>query len=90
MSPSVSNPRGHHEWRTRAGAVRAKLAGCVAATAASIATSPVHACTLCHSRMAEDVRAAVLGADFWTNSAILLLPVPILLAAAHAVLRSFP
>lgn len=71
-------------------ALRTHVALCSAATAGLLAASPAYACTLCHSRLAEDVRAAVFGADLWANAVVLLLPVPILLTAAAAVLRSVP
>lgn len=57
------------------------------AALASFAPSPVFACTLCHSRLAEDVRAAVLGPDFWTNLSALALPAPILVAAVIGIRR---
>jgi hypothetical protein len=48
------------------------------------------ACTLCHSRIAEDVRAAVFGADFWSNLGALFLPVPILLVTVLLVRKISP
>ncbi len=48
------------------------------------------ACTLCHSRIAEDVRAAVFGADFWSTMGAVFLPVPVLLAAVFLVRRVSP
>ncbi|MBB5715190.1 hypothetical protein FHS94_002031 [Sphingomonas aerophila] len=46
--------------------------------------APAWACTLCHSRTAEEVRAAIFGADFLGNVAALALPVPVLVAAVLA------
>lgn len=60
-------------------------------TAAALASpAPAWACTLCHSRTAEQVRAAVLGPDFWVNVGALLSPVPVLLAAVLAARRCAP
>jgi hypothetical protein len=62
--------------------------------AASIAAAgwaaPVWSCTLCYSRVAQDVRAALFAADFWPNLAALLLPFPILAAAVLIVRRAAP
>lgn len=52
--------------------------------------NPASACTLCHSQTAQAVRAAVLGADFWANMAMLLAPVPIFAAAVLLVRRVSP
>jgi hypothetical protein len=52
--------------------------------------TPAGACTLCYSRVAQDVRAAVLGPDFWLNIGALLLPFPILIAAVLLVRRASP
>lgn len=51
---------------------------------------PAWACTLCHSRLAEEVRAAVFGPDFWANAGALVSPVPVLLAGIWLVRRSTP
>ncbi len=65
------------------GAASLSFAGMLAAT-------PAHACTLCHSRISEEVRAAVLGAGFWGDAATLISPVPILVAAVIAIRRYLP
>jgi hypothetical protein len=52
-------------------------------------TAPAWACTLCHSPLAENVRA-VLGPDFWSNAGALLLPVPVLLTIVVALRRYMP
>lgn len=52
--------------------------------------TPAWACTLCHSRLAEDVRAAVLGPDFWSNLAMLAAPAPILAGAVLIVRQVSP
>jgi len=52
--------------------------------------APAWACTLCHSRTAEEVRAAVFGPDFWSNLGALSLPVPILLGAVLLVRNVSP
>ena len=57
---------------------------------ASCWITPVQACTLCHSRLAADVRAAVFGPDFWTNLGALLMPLPVLAAAVLLVRRATP
>jgi hypothetical protein len=64
-----------------------KSAACLSTLALLFVAAPAWACTLCHSRTAEDVRAAVFGADFWSNCTALILPVPVLLAATLAVRR---
>jgi hypothetical protein len=51
------------------------------------AATPAWACTLCHSRTAEAVRAAVLGPDFISNCAALAAPAPVLIMAAYATRR---
>jgi hypothetical protein len=50
-----------------------------------VAATPAWACTLCHSRTADQVRAAVLGSDFISNCAALVAPAPVLAMAAYAV-----
>jgi hypothetical protein len=55
-----------------------------------ISSTSAWACTLCHSRTAEQVRAAVFGPDFWSNVGMLVLPLPVLLVAVVAVRRSMP
>lgn len=57
---------------------------------ALLGASQALACTLCHSRTAEEVRAAVFGPGFWANAGALLLPVPVLLAAVFLVRRVSP
>ena len=47
--------------------------------------TPAWACTLCHSRLAEDVRAALFGPDFWGNLTAVTLPIPVLVAATCVV-----
>ena len=64
--------------------------GVVIAIIAAAWTAPTQACSLCHSRLAEDVRAAVLGPDFWPTLAALLLPFPVLVAAVLLVRRATP
>jgi len=56
---------------------------------ASVA-GPAWACTLCHSRTGEAVRAAVFGPDFWTNLGTLVLPVPVLVGAVLLVREVSP
>lgn len=55
-----------------------------------LAATPAQACTLCHSRIAEDVRAAVFGPGFWSDAAMLVSPVPLLIAAVVAMRRYLP
>ena len=52
--------------------------------------APALSCSLCYSRVAQDVRAALFAADFWPNLAALLLPFPILAAAVLLVRRASP
>ncbi len=49
------------------------------------AGTPAWACTLCHSRTAEEVRMAIFGSDFLSNCAALAAPAPVLLVVACAV-----
>ena len=58
-----------------------KLLLSLIATPAMLLASPAAACTLCHSRVAEDVRAEVFGAEFLTHLGAVFLPVPLLVAA---------
>ena len=53
-------------------------------------TGSAWACTLCHSRAAEQVRAAVFGPDFWSNLGALAAPAPVLVAAVMLVRRVSP
>lgn len=46
-----------------------------------LAPAPAFACTLCHSDLAEQVRAALFGPDLLLNAAAVLAPVPVLLLA---------
>lgn len=62
----------------------------ITAVAISLSASPSWACTLCHSRIAEDVRAIVLGQDFWPNLAALAMPFPLLAAAILFIRRIAP
>ena len=55
--------------------------------ASGLTAAPASACTLCHSRLAEEVRAAVFGPDFWANVAAIVAPIPLLLAAVVTVRR---
>ena len=43
------------------------------------------ACTLCHSTVADQVRAALLGPDLLTNAVAVLAPAPVLFAAIWLV-----
>lgn len=52
--------------------------------------TPAAACTLCHSDLAGQVRAAVFAGDFWSHAGALAAPVPILLAAVLLVRRCSP
>ena len=65
------------------------MAGPVALVATLSSASPL-ACTLCHSRTAEDVRAAIFGADFWGNVGALFSPVPVFLLAVFLVRKISP
>lgn len=62
-----------------------KLAARLATIPLLMTATPAWACTLCHSRTAEAVRAAVLGSDFVSNCAALAAPAPVLIMAAYAV-----
>lgn len=39
-------------------------------------------CTLCHTDLAQEVRAAVLGNDLWQNAGISVLPVLLIASIA--------
>jgi hypothetical protein len=45
------------------------------------AWEPAYACTLCHSDLAEVVRARLAAPDFLPNVAGLLAPIPLLIGA---------
>jgi hypothetical protein len=62
----------------------------LAVAALSAAPSPAWACTLCHSRLADDVRAVVFGADMWINLAALFAPVPVLALGVVLARRAVP
>ena len=66
------------------------IAGFVALTTALFGASEGLACTLCHSRTAENVRAAVFGPDFWGNVGALCSPVPMLVLAVFLVRKISP
>lgn len=55
-----------------------------------LSAAPAGACTLCHSRIAGEVRVAVFGPDFWSEAASLVSPVPLLAAAVIAIRRYLP
>ncbi|WP_229736824.1 hypothetical protein [Blastomonas aquatica] len=57
---------------------------------AMFGASQAFACTLCHSRTAQDVRAAVFGPDFWDNVAAMSAVVPALVLAVVLVRRISP
>lgn len=70
--------------------MRAQLIRIGTSLVAMTAASPAWACTLCHSRTAEDVRAAILGPDLWSNLGALAAPLPLLVAAVALVRRLSP
>ena len=49
--------------------------------AAISAPLPAHACTLCHSDVAGQVRAAVFGANLWANLLAVFAPAPVIATA---------
>ena len=49
--------------------------------------APAVACMLCHSTVAEQVRAALFGADFWSNLGAVVAPMPLLAGAVMFVAR---
>ena len=67
--PSGTTPHGDRTLMMR------MMAGLVALIAAFFGASQAIACTLCHSRTAEDVRAAISGADSSGNVGALFSPV---------------
>jgi hypothetical protein len=67
-----------------------KATTCLAPLLLVSPAAPAWACTLCDSPLAENVRAAVLGPDFWSNAGALLLPVPVLLTIVVALRRYMP
>jgi len=63
---------------------RMKLVARLSLLTLLFAVTPAWACTLCHSRTAEEVRSAVFGSDFVSNLAALAAPAPVLVIAAYA------
>jgi hypothetical protein len=55
-----------------------------------VSAAGAEACTLCHSRIADEVRAALSGADLWSNVAALLCPAAVLMAAVFLLRRYMP
>lgn len=49
--------------------------------ALACAPGPAHACTLCHSDVAGQVRAALFGADLLENLLAVFAPAPVIAAA---------
>jgi hypothetical protein len=49
---------------------------------ALIAQAPAAACTLCHTDIASEIRAGILGPDFWQNVGISILPFALVLTIA--------
>lgn len=82
--PSGTTPPGDRTLMMR------MMAGLVALIAAFFGASQALACTLCHSRTAEDVRAAIFGTDFWGNVGALFSPVPVFLLAVFLVRKISP
>ena len=64
-----------------------KIVARLLALAFAFAAAPVSACTLCHSRLADEVRAAIFGPGFWADAGAVVSPIPLLLAAVFAVRR---
>lgn len=58
--------------------------------AAVLGMTPAMACTLCHSRTAQDVRAVVIGPDLWINVGMISAVIPVLVMAVLAVRRFSP
>lgn len=54
-----------------------------AAVALALAAAPAHACTLCHTPTAREVRHVVLEHGFAGNLMAIALPLPLLLAAIY-------
>ncbi|GAA3718325.1 hypothetical protein GCM10022268_28320 [Sphingomonas cynarae] len=69
---------------------RASLTAAMLTFGGSLAAGPAHACTLCHSRIADDVRAAVFGPGFWSDAVALISPVPLLAAMVIVMRRYLP
>jgi hypothetical protein len=65
-------------------------ASLVALAFSCLGSTQALACTLCHSRISEDVRAAVFGPDLWSNVAALLAPMPVLTIAVLLVRKISP
>jgi hypothetical protein len=62
----------------------------IGAAVMALSATPAYACTLCHSRIAEDVRATVFGPGFWGDAATLVSPVPLLVTAVVVMRRYLP
>ncbi len=60
----------------------------VQVTAAITVSTPALACTLCHSRVAEDVRARLFEPDFLVNLLAIASPAPILFGAIYLASRN--
>lgn len=83
MSQSV---RPASSGRTRhAARCHVKLLYSLSSLPLMFASPPTLACTLCHSRTAEQVRAAVSGADFMNNLVAISAPILALFITALAV-----
>jgi hypothetical protein len=77
-------PRRTEPAGGRVGTNIMKISAPLVPLALILPAAPAWACTLCHSRTAEEVRAAIFGADFLSNVVALALPVPVLVAAVLA------
>lgn len=58
--------------------------------AAIFLSAPTLACTLCHSRVAQEVRARIFDTDFLLNLSMISLPVLILFGAVYFAARMTP
>jgi hypothetical protein len=70
--------------------VRRMVRSVLVIAAAVLDALPAMACTLCHSRTAQDVRTAIFGPDFWSNVVAISTVIPVLVIAVLAVRRFSP
>lgn len=58
-----------------------------AALAALVLAGPAHACTLCHTSLAEQVRLRLFAPDFAGNAAALTLAIAAVVAGVAVAIR---
>jgi hypothetical protein len=63
---------------------------CLVLAAAMLCPLPADACPYCNSEVGAQVAAEIFNQDFWSNAALVLAPIPVLLALIAWIHLGFP